>query len=100
MADTHSVRIEDEDMEELKQWSHADSTSEALRYAVKQVIRPGRRMESMGATAGLLLSGALILDKISFSQWVGYVLLAIGALFLLVDFVELLLVAQSDAESR
>lgn len=98
MKDTHSVRMEDEDIEDLKRWSHTDNTSEALRNAVQQVIGPWQRMESVGATAGLLLAGALILDEVSLSPWVGYVLIAIGTLFLIVDFLELLLVAQSGAE--
>jgi hypothetical protein len=100
MPDTHSVRIEDENIEELKQWSHADNTSEALRYAVNQVTGLGYRMESMGMTAMLFLCGAVILDKISFSPWVGYVLFAMGSIFMIGHYLELLLVVQSGARDN
>jgi len=98
MPDAKSVRVSDDEMDELKKWSHADSNSEALRYAVKQVTRPGSRRETYGANALLALSGALILDKVTLSPWIGKLFLVLSMVFIAVQILELILAIQHSPE--
>ncbi|QIO25298.1 hypothetical protein [Haloarcula sp. JP-L23] len=90
MTDTKSVRVDDEEVELLKKWAQADTTSDALRYAINKTLHnPGRRIEAVTSAVLFVFCGALIRGEITIESWMGHLFVAFGVFCFFVEFLRL-----------